>query len=92
MGFLVFAGILYTGKKGFKAPSEAVHGAGYPRIRVLVIEGCRNVRKEKRSGGSTCDGTERARVGKEVKETGMVPMIVHVMRYVISKERKKKSS
>ena len=45
MGFLVFAGILYTGKKGFKAPSEAVHGAGYPRIWVLVIEGCRNVRK-----------------------------------------------
>ena len=60
MGFLVFAGILYTDKKGFKAPSEAVREAGYPRIWVLVIEGCRNVWKEKRSYGSTCDGTERA--------------------------------
>ena len=54
--FLVFAEVLYTGKKGFKAPSEAVHEASYPRIRVLVIEGDRNVWKEKRSDGGTCDG------------------------------------
>ena len=47
IGFLVFAGVLYTGEKGFKAPSETVHGAGYPRIRVLVIEGSGNVQKEK---------------------------------------------
>ena len=92
MGFLVFAGVLYTGKKGFKAPSEAVHEAGYPRIRVLVIEDRRKVWKEKRSYSSTCDGTERAWVGKEVEETGMVPMLVHVMRYVVSKEQKRKSS
>ena len=60
MEFLVFVEVLYTGKKGFKAPSETVQGAGYPRMRVLVIEGDGNVRKEKRSDGSTCDGTERA--------------------------------
>ena len=59
IGFLVFAEVLYTGEKGFKAPSEAVHEASYPRIRVLVIEDCGNVWKEKRSDGSTCDGTER---------------------------------
>ena len=60
MGFLVFAEGLYTGKKGFKAPSEAVTEASHPRIRVLVIEGDGNVQKEKRSEGDTCDGTERA--------------------------------
>ena len=60
MESLVLAEVLYTSKKGFKAPSEAVHEASYPRIRVLVIEGRRSVWKEKRSDGSTCDGTECA--------------------------------
>ena len=60
MEFLVFAEVLYTRKKGFKAPSEAVQKASYPRIRVLVIEGDGIVWKEKRSDGGTCDGTERA--------------------------------
>ena len=60
MGFLVFVEVLYTDKKGFKAPSEVVHEAGYPRIRVLVIEGDRNIWKKKRSDDGTCDGTERA--------------------------------
>ena len=59
MGSLVFTEVLNTRKKGFKAPSEAVHEASYPRIRVLVIEGGRSVWKEKWSDGSTCDGTER---------------------------------
>ena len=89
---MVFADVLYTDKKGFKAPSEAVHEAGYPRIRVLVIEGDRNVWKEKRSGGGTCDGTERALVGKDIEEMEMVPRIVHVMRYVINEKWKEKSS
>ena len=56
---MVFAEVLYTDKKGFEAPTEAVHEAGYPRIWVLVIEGDRSVWKEKRSDGGTCDGTER---------------------------------
>ena len=47
IGFLVFAEVLYTDKKGFKAPSEAVPKAGYPKIRVLVIEGHRRCRKER---------------------------------------------
>ena len=47
MRFLVFVEVLYTRKKGFKAPSEAVHEANYPRIRVLVIEGGGSVWKEK---------------------------------------------
>ena len=38
MRFLVFVEALYTSKKGFEAPPEAVHEAGNPRIRVLVIE------------------------------------------------------
>ena len=54
--FLVFTGALYTSEEGFKAPLESLHGAGNPRIRVLVIESCRRVQKEKRSGGGTDDG------------------------------------
>ena len=77
MWFLVFVGVLYTIEEGFEAPPGAVHEAGNPRIRVLVIEGRRRVRKEKRSGGSTCDGTERAWMGKDNEVTEMVPMIVH---------------
>ena len=60
MEFLVFAEVLYTGKKGFKAPPETAQETSYPRIRVLVIEGDGSVWKEKRSDGGTCDGTERA--------------------------------
>ena len=47
MWFLVFVGILYTSKKGFKAPPEVVHEADNPRIRVLVIERSGSERKEK---------------------------------------------
>ena len=90
MRFLVFTEALYTVKKGFKAPPEAIHEASNPRIRVLVIEGRRRVQKEKRSGGGTGDDTECAWMGKDNEVTEMVPMIVHVMRYVISKEQKKK--
>ena len=78
MLFLVFAGVLYTVKEGFEVPPEAVHEASNPRIWVLVIEGCRRVRNGKRSGGGTCDGTERAWRGKDNEVTEMVPMIVHV--------------
>ena len=46
MQFLVFAGVLYTSKKGFKAPPEAVHEAGNPRIQVLVIERSGSKQKE----------------------------------------------
>ena len=67
-----------------------VHEAGNPRIRVLVIEGRRRVKKEKWSDGGTCDGTERTWMGKDNKGMEMVPMIVHVMCYAISRERKKK--
>ena len=58
--FLVFAEVLYTGKKGFKAPSEVIHEASYPRIRVLVIEGHRRGQKEKQSDDGTGDRTEHA--------------------------------
>ena len=90
MWFLVFAEVLYTGEKGFKAPPEAVHKASNPRIWVLVIECNGSEGKEKESDDSTGDRTERAWVGKDNEGTEMVPMIVHVMRYVISKEQKKK--
>ena len=60
MRFLVFAEVLYTHKKGFKAPPEAVHEAGNPRIRVLVMECDGSERKETESDGGTGDRTERA--------------------------------
>ena len=41
-------------------PPESVSEAGNPRIRVLVIEGCGSVWKEKWSDDGTCDGTECA--------------------------------
>ena len=90
MRFLVFVGILYTSKKGFKVPPEAVHEAGNPRIRVLVIEHSGSKRKEKQSDDGTGDCTECAWMGKDNEVTEMVPMIVHMWRYTISKERKKK--
>ena len=60
MWFLVFAEVLYTGEKGFKAPSKAVHEAGNPRIWVLVMECNRSRWKERWSDGGTGDRTERA--------------------------------
>ena len=78
MRFLVFAEILYTVKEGFEAPPEAVHEAGNPRIQVLVIKDRRRVRKEKWSGGGTCDGTECTWMGKDNEVTVFVPLIVHV--------------
>ena len=88
--FLVFTRALYTSEEGFKAPLESLHGAGNPRIRVLVIEGCRSGQKKRQSGGGTCDGTECVWMGKDNEVTEMVPVIVHVWRYTISKKRKKK--
>ena len=90
MWFLVFTGILYTSKKGFKVPPEAVHEAGNPRIRVLVIEHSGSERKEKQSDDGTGDRTERVWMGKDNEVTEMVPMIVHMWHYVISKGWKKK--
>ena len=77
MQFLVFTWVLYTGKKGFKAPSEAVHEASNPRIRVLVIEGRRRGQKEKWSDDGTGDSTERVWMGKDNKVMEMVLVIVH---------------
>ena len=55
-----------------------VHEAGNPRIQVLVIEGRRNERKERRSDDRTGDGTECAWMGKDNEVTEMVPVIVHM--------------
>ena len=90
MQFLVFTGVLNTGNEGFEAPLETVHEAGNPRIWVLVIEGSRSKWKEKQSDDGTGDRTELAWVGKDNKGVEMVPMIVHMERYVISKEWKKR--
>ena len=90
MWFLVFTQVLYTVKEGFKAPPEAVHEASNPRIRVLVIEGRRREQKETRLDDGTCDGTERAWMGKDNERVEMVPVIVHMWRYAISKGRRKK--
>ena len=54
------------------------------------MEGHRRVQNGKRSGGGTCDGTEHAWMGKDNEVTEMVPMIVHVERYAISKGWRKK--
>ena len=70
--------VLYTGEKGFKVPPEAVHEAGNPRIRVLVIKHSGSVWKEKRSDGGTRNGTECAWMGKDNKVMEMVPVIVHM--------------
>ena len=55
-----------------------VHEAGNPRIRVLVIEGCRRKRKERLSDDGTRDGTECVWMGKDNERVEMVPMIVHM--------------
>ena len=64
--------------------------ASNPRIWVLVIEDHGNRWKEKGSDDGTGDCTKHTWEGRDNEVTEMVPMIVHMWHYVISKERKKK--
>ena len=90
MEFLVFMQVLYTVGKGFKAPPELVTKAGNPRIRVLVIKGHGSEQKDRGSDDGTGDCIEHMWEGRDNKVMEMVPMIVHMWCYMISKEREKK--
>ena len=64
--------------------------ASNPRIWILVIKGHGNRWKGKQSDDGTGDHTRCMWEGKDNEVMEMIPMIVHVWCFVISKEWKKK--